>query len=40
VNSSPYEGAWLVKVKLANPSQVDQLMSAEEYDALLATLSH
>jgi glycine cleavage system H protein len=40
VNASPYEGAWLVKVKLADPSQLDQLMSAEEYDSLLATLSH
>jgi glycine cleavage system H protein len=40
VNSSPYDGAWLVKVKVADPSQLDQLMSADEYDALLETLSH
>ena len=35
VNASPYEGAWLIKVRLADPSQVDGLMSPEEYDALL-----
>ena len=32
INSSPYEGAWLVKVKLADPSQVDTLMDAAAYD--------
>lgn len=36
VNSSPYEGAWLIKIKLANPSQTDSLMSPAEYDELLA----
>ena len=40
VNRSPYDEAWLVKVKVADPSQLDQLMSANEYDALLETLSH
>lgn len=35
VNSSPYEGAWLIKVKLVNPSQVEALMTAEQYDELL-----
>jgi glycine cleavage system H protein len=32
INSSPYDGAWLVKVKLADPSQVDTLMDAAAYD--------
>ena len=31
VNSSPYEDAWLVKLKLADPSQADALLSAEKY---------
>lgn len=35
VNSSPYEGAWLIKIKLSDPSQVAGLMSADEYDQLL-----
>jgi len=35
VNSSPYEGAWLIKVKLANPAQVEALLTPEQYDELL-----
>lgn len=35
VNSSPYGGAWLIKVKLSDPSQVSSLLSAAEYDELL-----
>jgi len=41
VNSSPYEGAWLIKVKLANPAQVEALLTPEQYDELLeSTGSH
>lgn len=36
VNSSPYGDAWLLKVRLTDPSQLDGLMSASEYDDLLA----
>jgi glycine cleavage system H protein len=36
VNSSPFDGAWLIKVKLADPAQLDGLMSPSEYDELLA----
>jgi glycine cleavage system H protein len=32
VNQSPYEKAWLVKVKVADQSQLDALMSSSEYD--------
>ena len=32
VNTSPYEGAWLVRIRLANPEQVDDLMDADAYD--------
>ncbi len=32
VNSSPYEGAWLVKIRLANPAQVEDLMDSAAYD--------
>lgn len=34
VNSDPYE-AWLVKVRLDNPAQVDTLLSAADYQKLL-----
>lgn len=32
INQSPYDGAWLVKVKLSNPSQLDGLMDSASYD--------
>ena len=33
VNSSPYEQGWLVKVKLADKSEIDKLLSAQDYRA-------
>jgi len=36
VNESPYEDGWLIKVKISDPAEADDLMSAEEYDELLA----
>ena len=40
VNRSPYDDAWLIKVRLADPLQVENLMSSEQYDELLASTSH
>jgi glycine cleavage system H protein len=37
VNSSPYDGAWLIKVQLNDASQVDELLTPEQYDELLET---
>ncbi|MAM71332.1 MAG: glycine cleavage system protein H [Gammaproteobacteria bacterium] len=31
VNSSPYEGGWLFKIKINNETELDELLSAEEY---------
>ncbi|MCR9965613.1 glycine cleavage system protein GcvH [Vibrio antiquarius] len=31
INEEPYEGGWIVKVKLSNPSELDDLKDAEEY---------
>jgi glycine cleavage system H protein len=36
VNEDPYGKGWLIKLKLSNPSEVDALMSAEEYAAYAA----
>ena len=36
INESPYEDGWLVKVDLSNPAEADNLMSADEYEAMLA----
>src|SRR6266576_2033049 len=35
INDDPYGEGWLVKVKLANPSQTDSLMDAAAYKKLL-----
>ncbi len=35
VNSDPVEDGWLVKVKLSEPDEVERLMSAADYEALL-----
>ncbi len=32
LNSDPYEAGWLVKIELEDPSELDSLMSAEEYE--------
>jgi glycine cleavage system H protein len=35
VNSSPYKGGWMVRVKMNDPSQLEGLLSADEYSALI-----
>lgn len=37
-NTDPLKSGWFFKVKLANPAQLDPLMDATAYDALLKTL--
>src|SRR3954454_6932557 len=36
VNSSPYGDAWLVKVRVSDPSQLDGLMDASAYEEHVA----
>jgi glycine cleavage system H protein len=31
VNRDPFNGAWMLKVKLSNPGELDKLLSAEDY---------
>jgi glycine cleavage system H protein len=31
VNRDPHTGAWMIKVKLSSPGEVDRLLSADEY---------
>lgn len=33
INSDPYGEAWLAKIKLTNPAQLDSLMDAAAYEA-------
>ncbi|MFD0368905.1 glycine cleavage system protein GcvH [Streptomyces sp. NPDC059071] len=36
VNTAPFEGGWLFKVRLSDESQADALLSADEYTAFTA----
>ncbi len=33
LNSDPFEGGWIIKLTLDDPSELDDLMSAEDYEA-------
>ena len=36
VNSDPHSDGWLLEVRLADASELDKLLSAEDYDAFIA----
>ncbi len=36
VNSEPYEGGWMIRLTLSAPAEVDELLDAAAYDALIA----
>ena len=36
VNKDPYGEGWLVKIKMSNPAEVDGLLDAAAYEALIA----
>lgn len=35
VNEAPFEGAWMIEVEFNDSTDVDKLMSAEEYEAMI-----
>ncbi len=35
VNSSPYDTGWMIKVKISDTSELDSLLSAEQYQDLI-----
>ena len=35
INQSPHQNAWMIKVRLTNPDEIKELLSAEEYDEYL-----
>ena len=37
VNNSPYDDGWLVKVEMTDPSELDSLMSAEQYEEFISS---
>ncbi|GAC1662377.1 MAG: glycine cleavage system protein GcvH [Candidatus Acidiferrum sp.] len=36
LNSDPHQAAWLIKIRLSNPSEVSSLMDAAAYQAFIA----
>lgn len=40
INSDPFGDAWMVKVKLSDPAEVDALMDADAYAAFCETRGH
>ena len=36
VNSDPYGDGWMIRVRLSEPGEVDELLDAPAYDALIA----
>lgn len=35
VNSEPYGQGWMIKIKMSNPSELEELLSAEDYATLI-----
>ncbi len=40
VNSDPYGKGWIAVIDLSNPGEVDQLMTAAQYESFLASQKH
>jgi glycine cleavage system H protein len=40
VNADPYGTGWMIVVKLANPKEWDGLLSAGDYETLIASAEH
>ena len=36
VNKDPYGNGWMLKIKLSNPEEIEQLLSAEDYEKLIS----
>jgi len=36
INSSPFDQGWMIRIKISDPGQLDELMSAEAYGEFIA----
>jgi glycine cleavage system H protein len=36
INESPFEEGWFIKIRIADPSEIDDLMTADEYQELIS----
>jgi len=39
VNESPHQKAWMIKLRISNPEELKEMLSAEEYEEYLQGLS-
>ncbi len=39
VNQSPHQKAWMIKLRVSSPEELDELLSAEEYEEYLQELA-
>jgi len=35
VNSDPYEGGWMIKIKISDPKELDQLLDTDAYKSII-----
>ncbi|WP_461451661.1 glycine cleavage system protein GcvH [Mucilaginibacter sp.] len=35
INSDPFEAAWMIKIELTDPSEIDQLLNADSYKSIV-----
>ena len=40
VNEDPYGDGWMIRIKVSDPTELDDLMNAEEYEEYCETESH
>ena len=40
ITDSPYEAGWLIRLRIAHPAQLEELQSAEEYEAFISEEEH
>src|SRR5438876_11209724 len=40
VNTDPYGDGWMIRIKVSDPTELDDLMNAEEYEEYCETESH
>ena len=40
VNSDPYHDGWMYKIRMTDPAELDDLLSAEDYDAAVEAEGH
>lgn len=36
VNTDPYEGGWMIRIKIADKSELEDLLSSDDYNALIS----